>query len=391
MWVRELELVDYRSYRTATLTAGPGAVVLVGPNGQGKTNVVEAIAYASALDSHRVHTDAALVRSGAERAVIRVVAEAKGRTITVELELNPGRANRARVNGQPVQRMRDVVGELRCCLFAPEHLRLVKGEPADRRRFVDQVMTQVAPRYWAVRSDFERVVRQRNAALRTLVATPSTQAEAVLAAWDDRYVPIAVELTWGRLNAVRLLAGSVAAAYREIAPTEDDVALWYDSAAPDLAACTSKEELAAVLAASLREQHADEVRRGVTLVGPHRDDLAMTLNGQPAKTFASHGESWSLALALQLSSFHVLADIADDPPVLILDDVFAELDVMRRERLLAAVTAAEQVIVTAAVEADVPAALAGQRVQVTRADGDSRLVLPAPGAAAGPAHVGAES
>lgn len=374
MWVRDLELVDYRSYRTATLTAAPGTLVLLGSNGQGKTNIVEAIGYASMLDSHRVHGDQALVRAGSERAVIRVTAVSGERPVTVELELNPGRANRARVNGQPVSRMREVVGQVRACVFAPEHLRLVKGEPSDRRRFLDHIMTQAAPRYLGVRADFDRVLRQRNAALRGLANAPTSEAEGVLAAWDDRYVPLATDLTWGRLNATRTLVGPVARAYREVSPADDDVAITYESAAGDAGTCATKDDLAQVLAERLREQHRDEVRRGVTLVGPHRDDLALILNGQPARTFASHGESWTLALALQLASFHVLRDIADDPPVLILDDVFAELDAERRDRLLVAVAAAEQVIVTAAVEADVPRALAGTRIHVERDDGDSRLV-----------------
>lgn len=375
MWVKRLEVLDFRSYEAAELDLAPGAVVLVGPNGQGKTNLVEAIAYCSALDSHRVHGDSALVRAGAQRAVIRTTAVAADRETTVELQLNPGRSNRVQINGQATSRNRDVVGTIRCSVFAPEHLRLVKGDPADRRRFLDSVMVQVAPRYLAVRSDFERALKQRNAALRSLVTAPSREAEGVLAAWDERYVPIAVELTWGRINAVRQLASVVADSYRQISPQDDEVSVAYESsvAGGDWA---SREELQEALAHALREQRRDEIRRGVTLVGPHRDDLALILNRQPARTFASHGESWSLALALQLASFQVLHRIADDPPVLILDDVFAELDEQRRERLLDAVTSAEQIIVTAAVAADVPARLVAQRFDVSKTDGLSTVTRP---------------
>ncbi|MEI2716572.1 MAG: DNA replication/repair protein RecF [Candidatus Nanopelagicales bacterium] len=376
MWVKRLHLVDFRSYDEIDLALDPGAVVLLGPNGQGKTNIVEAIAYCAALDSHRVHGDAALVRSGAERAVIRMTVVVGDRETTVELQLNPGKSNRVQINGQPVTRNRDVVGTVRCSLFAPEHLRLVKGDPADRRRFLDSVMVQVAPRYIAVRADFERVLKQRNAALRSLASAPGSEAEAVLTAWDDRYVPIAAELTWGRINAVRQLADVVADSYRRISPAADQVEVEYESSVAESRRWDSKDVLAADLQQELAVRHRDEVRRGVTLVGPHRDDMALSLNGHAARGYASHGEAWSLALALQLASFHVLHRIADDPPVLVLDDVFAELDEKRRDRLLDAVADAEQVLVTAAVPADVPARLNAQIITVSKDSGLSQLSMP---------------
>ena len=376
MWVKRLHLVDFRSYDEIDLALDPGAVVLLGPNGQGKTNIVEAIAYCAALDSHRVHGDAALVRSGAERAVIRMTVVVGDRETTVELQLNPGKSNRVQINGQPVTRNRDVVGTVRCSLFAPEHLRLVKGDPADRRRFLDTVMVQVAPRYIAVRADFERVLKQRNAALRSLASAPGSEAEAVLTAWDDRYVPIAAELTWGRINAVRQLADVVADSYRRISPAADQVEVEYESSVAESRRWDSKDVLAADLQQELAVRHRDEVRRGVTLVGPHRDDMALSLNGHAARGYASHGEAWSLALALQLASFHVLHRIADDPPVLVLDDVFAELDEKRRDRLLDAVADAEQVLVTAAVPVDVPARLNAQIITVSKDSGLSQLSMP---------------
>ncbi len=370
MWVSRLELRDFRSYESCELDLSAGPVVLVGPNGRGKTNLVEGIIYSSALDSHRVHGDAPLVRTGADHAVIRTTVATGERSTTVEIQLNPGRANRIQVNGQAVGRTRDVVGIVRSCVFAPEHLRLVKGEPADRRRFLDSVMVQVAPRYLGVRSDFERALKQRNAALRSLVAAPTREAEAVLAAWDERYAPIAAELAWGRYNAVQQLSDVVVDAYRRISPQDDEVTISYESAVP---AWHSREELASALSEALRERHRDEIRRGGTLIGPHRDDIGINLNGPPARTHASHGEAWSLALALQLASFDVLNRIGDDPPVLILDDVFAELDEVRRERLLDAVTGAEQILVTAAVAADVPAQLHARSLQVTRVDGVTHI------------------
>lgn len=372
MWISRLELRDFRSYEACDLDLEPGAVVFVGANGQGKTNLVEAIGYCSGLDSHRVHGDAALIRTEAQQGVIRTTATAGGseeRTSTVEIELNRSGSNRVQVNGQAMIRSRDVVGTIRSALFAPEHLRLVKGEPSDRRRFLDSVMVQVAPRYLGVRSDFERALKQRNAALRSLVAAPSAEAEAVLSAWDERYVPIAAELTWGRINAARRLAAVVSEAYEQISPAPDVAVIGYETASgtPD-----SLEQTREAMAGLLTMRRRDEVRRGVTLVGPHRDDLSIFLNGQPARSHASHGESWSLALALQLACFHVLHRISDDPPVLILDDVFAELDEQRRKRLLAAVTAADQILVTAAVGADVPA-ITGRRFAVDKHDGVSTV------------------
>jgi DNA replication and repair protein RecF len=366
VWVRRLSVTDFRSYESAQIELQPGRVVLLGANGQGKTNLVEAIGYAASLDSHRVTSDAALVRAQSQRAVIRLVVAVRGRDVSVELELNPGRANRGRVNGAPVTRMREVLGILRCITFAPEDLRLVKGDPADRRRFLDGLMVQAAPRYVAVRADFDRVLKQRNALLRSAAGRRSADVGATLQVWNERYLPIAAELTWGRMNAVRQLGEPVDAAYDRISPTPDRAVLTYEAASGAVSAAESLSEVHEHLAGALEQAESDEIRRGVTLVGPQRDDLGISLNGEPAKVFASHGESWSLALALRLASFTVLSQITDDPPVLILDDVFAELDELRRARLVEAVTGAEQVIVTAAVESDVPGGYDGQRWTVTK-------------------------
>jgi DNA replication and repair protein RecF len=371
MWVRSLEVVDFRSYEWAQLDLAAGPVVFVGANGQGKTNLVEAIAYAASLDSHRAHSDAPLVAAGADRAIIRLTACVGSRDVRIELEVNAGRANRARLNGAPLPRTRDVLGVLRCVTFAPEDLRLVKGDPADRRRFLDGVMIQAAPRYAGIRSDFERALKQRNALLRAGAAGRRDDFDASLRVWNDRYLPLAVELTWGRLNAVRRLTSPVAAAYAEISPTADTAAISYE-AASGADAAGSRQDVADLLVGAIRQRHDEEVRRGMTLVGPHRDDVAISLNAMPAKTHASHGEAWSLALALRLASFDVLDEIGGDPPVLILDDVFAELDQMRRSRLVGAARRAEQTLVTAAVPGDVPAELVGQQWSVAK-DGTSRV------------------
>lgn len=378
MWVRSLEVVDFRSYAAADLRFDRGPVVLIGPNGRGKTNLVEAIGYTAGLDSHRASTDATLVRIGADRAVVRLTAVVADRDIRIELEINPGRSNRVRLNGAPLPRVRDVLGTFRCVTFAPEDLRLVKGDPADRRRFLDGVMVQAAPRYAGIRSDFDKVLRQRNALLRSAGSLSPADLAASLSVWDERFLPLAADLTWGRLNAVRQLQEPVTAAYTAISPTRDDGVIAYDSGVPGIAGADSREQVVALLAEALAERRREELRRGVTLIGPHRDDVGITLNDMPAKTHASHGESWSLALALRLASFRVLHRIGDEPPVLIMDDVFAELDEARRSRLVAAVGDADQLFVTAAVASDVPVELNGQRWEVDK-DGSSHVASLPPG------------
>lgn len=378
MWVRSLEVVDFRSYEKAELQFDQGAVVLIGPNGRGKTNLVEAIGYAAGLDSHRASADATLVRIGAERAVVRLTAVVAERDVRIELEINPGRSNRVRLNGSPLPRVRDVLGIFRCVTFAPEDLRLVKGEPQDRRRFLDGVMVQAAPRYAGIRSDFDKALRQRNALLRSAGSLSSADFDASLSVWDERFLPLAADLTWGRLNAVRQLQEPVTAAYAAISPTRDDGVIAYEAGVSGVSGADSREQVRTLLADALVARRREELRRGVTLIGPHRDDVAVTLNAMPAKTHASHGESWSLALALRLASFRVLHRIGDEPPVLIMDDVFAELDELRRSRLVAAVDDADQLFVTAAVESDVPGELHGQRWQVDK-DGASHVEPLPPG------------
>ncbi|SNQ51419.1 DNA replication and repair protein RecF [Frankia canadensis] len=376
MHLTHLSLVDFRSYPALDLTLGPGAVTFIGGNGQGKTNLIEAIGYVATLASHRVAGDAPLVRDGAEQAIVRARIVRGDRAALVELEIVPGRANRARLNRAPVSRTRDVLGLLCVVLFAPEDLALVKGDPAGRRQFLDDLLVARAPRMAAVLADYDRVVRQRSTLLRTAGAARRAGGRGdlrTLEVWDGYLATHGAELLAARLALVEALRPAVADAYTAVAGASSPVALEYRSsvplpeggAGPDLpaAAVPDRTALAEAIHAALAAARAREIERGMTLVGPHRDDLLLSIAARPARGYASHGESWSLALALRLASFDLLR--ADDrEPVLLLDDVFAELDTRRRARLAELVAPAEQVLVTAAVESDVPAELAGTRFHV---------------------------
>ena len=374
MRVTHLSVTDFRSYASAELVLDEGVTALVGPNGQGKTNLVEAVGYVATLGSHRVATDAPLVRLGAQRAVVRTMVRRAGRDTLVEIEIVPGGANRARLNRGPVPRAREVLGVLRTVLFAPEDLALVKGDPDGRRRFLDDLLVARAPRFAGVRADYERVVRQRNALLKSAGASIRSGRGDVrtLDVWDSHLATTGAELLAGRLRLVSLLAPDVAKAYAQVSDGQGDAAIAYrTSLGEDLASGppVDRELLAARLLEAMAKARPQELERGVSLVGPHRDDLQLNLGPFPAKGFASHGESWSFALALRLASYELLrADggpDGDGEPVLVLDDVFAELDTGRRDRLAALVAGAEQVLVTAAVPQDVPEALEGARFDVT--------------------------
>lgn len=367
MYVRALSLTDFRSYGALDVEFTAGVNVLIGPNGQGKTNLLEALGYVATQGSHRVANDAPLVRSGARYAVVRMTVVRDGRETLVELEVNPGRANRARVNRASVPRPREVLGLLRTVLFAPEDLALVKGEPDGRRRFLDEVLIARYPRYAAVRADYERVLKQRNTLLRS--AAPSRRAGAcgdyrTLDVWDEHLVRHGAELLAGRLVLLDALRPLVADAYDRVAPEGGALELSYRQRFGSEAAEVGPDEqpvLATRLLAALASVRGAELERGQSLVGPHRDDLVLTLRGLPAKGYASHGESWSAALALRLGSYELLRADGGEP-VLLLDDVFAELDTARRAKLAELVEGAEQVLVTAAVAADVP--LVGARLDV---------------------------
>ncbi|MCW2605727.1 MAG: replication/repair protein RecF [Frankiales bacterium] len=376
MHVSHLSLTDFRSWAQVDVELGPGSTALVGSNGQGKTNLVEALGYAATLSSHRVSADAPLVRAGAERSVVRVRVERDGRSTLVELELNPGKANRARVNRGPVPRAKEVLGLLRTVLFAPEDLSLVRGDPGERRRFLDDLLVLRAPRFAGVRSDYERVLKQRNALLKTaFLAKRSGGGDMrTLDVWDSHLARSGAELLAARLALVEDLRPLVAVAYEQVSAGQGATGLEYKSTlasspdSPGLPVGADRELLTAALLSELARVRPQEVERGVSLVGPHRDELLLSLGELPVRGYASHGESWSFALALRLASYQLLTtdgrDGAGGEPVLVLDDVFAELDVGRRERLAELVAGAEQVLVTAAVAADVPEALVGGRYDV---------------------------
>lgn len=374
MWVSGLRLTDYRSYESADITLGPGITAFVGQNGQGKTNLVEAIAYASVLGSHRVSSDAPLVREGADRAIVGVTVNRDDRSVLIELEINPGKANRARVNRAAATRARDILGILTTVVFAPEDLALAKGDPSDRRRFLDELMIQRTPRLQGVKSDYERILKQRNALLKSGQSSrraPQEYFTSTLEVWDEQLVEAGSQLIDARLGLVRDLTEPLQEAYDLIAggvhaASSPDVRVQYDSsvASPD-EPLTSDSDVRSAFRSALERRRRDEIDRGVTLVGPHRDDLTITLGGLPAKGYASHGESWSIALGLRLAGYEVLRGEGHEP-VLILDDVFAELDAARRRRLTERVAECEQVLITAAVAEDIPAELVGSRFVVTR-------------------------
>jgi DNA replication and repair protein RecF len=370
VFVDHLQLADFRSYAAVDVALGPGVAVFIGANGQGKTNLVEAVAYLSTLSSYRVAADQPLVRVGAERAIVRARVTAgldDPRQLQVEVEITPGSANRARLNRSPLKRPRELVGILRTVLFAPEDLALVKGDPSERRRFLDELIVARWPRLAGTRADYDRVLRQRNTLLKSLAgrlrgSSAGADVGSTLDVWDSHLAAAGGELMAARLSTLADLAPHVAKAYADIAPTNNDATVEYKASIP-LTDQTAREELTELLSATMLERRSDEIQRGVSLVGPHRDDLVLSLGLLPAKGYASHGESWSFALALKLGSFALLrADGVE--PVLILDDVFAELDTTRRERLAAGVSGAEQVLVTAAVGADVPEQLQGRRFTV---------------------------
>lgn len=381
MHVAHLSLADFRSYARAEVPLDPGVTAFVGPNGQGKTNLVEAVGYLAALSSHRVSTDAPLVRMGADRAVVRAQVVQGDRQQLVELEINPGRANRARINRSSPGRPRDVLGIVRSVLFAPEDLALVKGDPTERRRFLDELITARTPRLAGVRSDYDRVLKQRNTLLKSAAMARRHGGKggdlSTLDVWDQHLARVGAELLAQRLDLVAALQPLADKAYEQLAPGGGPVGFEYRSSMGErggtgatpaggwgrMAGAEGREDLYGRLLEALGEARKQEIERGVTLVGPHRDDLLLNLGPMPAKGYASHGECWSYALALRLASYELLCADGSEP-VLVLDDVFAELDTRRRERLAELVAPGEQVLVTAAVDDDVPGVLVGARFAV---------------------------
>lgn len=399
MQLTALDLTDFRSYEQLSLPVRPGITVLVGQNGQGKTNIVEAVWYLATLSSHRVPHDAALVRRGESTAIIRASFLRAGRPVQVDLEVTPGKANRARLQGQNVSRLRDLLGEVRAVLFAPEDLGLVKADPEGRRRFLDELLFEIAPRFASVKADYDRVLKQRSNLLKQMRSMrrggsgrsvggldPADSASSTLGVWDQQLARFGAELLRARLHLVNRLRPHLGYSYLRVSSDEGaeqsldlppdqrgnlsspaDVS--YRSAVLDELGVVpgdlpSTREIHDAMLEMLSARHDEEIDRGVSLTGPHRDDLEIRLHDFPAKGYASHGESWSLALALRLASYDLLrleeGDLGDGEPILILDDVFSELDVHRRERLGRIITNASQVLVTTANDTDIPDSLDGE-------------------------------
>ena len=370
--LERLEVVDFRNHASLSVELPAGVSVLLGPNGVGKTNLLEAIGYLATLGSHRAGQDASLVRVGAATALIRATAVRAGRRLEVDLELRPGTGVRGRINGSPVPRARDLLGVVRATVFAPEDLGLIRGDPEERRRLLDALAVQRLPRYLASRQDYERVLRQRNTLLRSAAGRLPSGGLATLEVWDEKLATAGAELWTERLRLVTALTPLVEQAYRRVAARDDPVEIAYTSSVTGAeAVAADPPALAGLLRERLVADRAREVERGLTLTGPHRDDLALGLRGLPARTHASHGEAWSLALALRLAA-HALLAAEGEEPVLLLDDVFAELDRGRRERVADAAEQAEQAIVSAAVPEEVPA-----RLQATRFHVEPGSVVPA--------------
>jgi DNA replication and repair protein RecF len=376
--VRRLGLQDFRSWPRVDLDLDRGRTVFVGPNGFGKTNLIEALWYSATLGSHRVATDAPLIRAGAERAVVSTIVVNEGRELAVDLEITAGRANKARLNRSPVRTPREILGVLRAVLFAPEDLALVRGDPSERRRYLDELASTQRPRVAAVRADYDKVLRQRTALLKTAAGARHRGDSGMLETldvWDGHLAAHGAQLIAARVELTNQLAPEVEKAYQLLAPASRPAAIRYRSSVEvienEAAAGNHSAELfeAALLGALARRRDA-ELERGVCLVGPHRDDLELRLGDHVAKGFASHGESWSMALALRLAAYELLRTEGGDP-VLLLDDVFAELDNARRQALANVAASAEQVLVTAAVHDDIPPDWDARRIEITMRDDDA--------------------
>ena len=373
MYLSHLSLTNYRSYEQAEIELKTGPNILIGANGVGKTNVAEAINYLAVQHSHRVSNDHPLVRIGEEQALARGRVHRGEQAISVEYEINPGKSNRVAINRGAPQAARQAYGIFKAVLFAPEDIELIGGQPDIRRRFMDDLIVQMRPALGDARREFDRVLKQRNALLKSgrKPGAWTDEHETTLAVWNEHLSRAAARLINGRLHALRLLAAPTSAAYAELSNGNKVAGFAYQSTVPmatgQHAEVPDEAQLYEAILEELENAYRSERDRGVTLIGPHRDDLIITLGPAPAKGFASHGETWSLALALRLASYRVLAEDDPDPknrPVLILDDVFAELDVARRARLAEMTRDAEQLIITAAVSADIPEELTGTHIPI---------------------------
>lgn len=379
MHIKHLSLSNFRNYSTLELPLQPGVNLLVGRNGQGKTNLVEAIFYAATLNSHRVSGYLPLVKHQQDKAVLRILAGFEDRENLIELELNVSGANRARINRSDTPRVRDVLGLVSAVIFSPEDLDIVKRDPSNRRAFIDDLLVQLTPRLAGVFSDYDRVLKQRNTLLKTSRNLPKdSPGLETLAAWDDSLIKLGTEIIAFRQDLIKRIAAPLLSSYEAIADEKNNPSIKYKSSltgsnivepevfVEDFLVTSDREEIETQFRTKLELVKAKELERGISLVGPHRDDLVLYLGDYPAKGFVSHGESWSYALALKLASAQLLREEARaGDPILILDDVFAELDSTRRTRLANLVSDNEQVLITAAVVEDVPTELSANRIFVT--------------------------
>jgi len=355
MRVKRLALTNFRSYANLELELNPGVNTFIGNNGSGKTNIAESLIYLAYLSSHRVANNLPLLTLGSDQAIIRAEIERDNRTLQVDLEINASKANRARLNQNPVKSQREILGALQIIYFSPEDLDLVRGDPAERRNFLDKLMITQSPRMAGVIADYDRVVRQRNTLLKTRAP------ENALIPWTEQLIHYGAELSAERIKLVDDLNPHVNEHYRNLNEVKN-ASISYKSSTEGLSADTA--ENARILQERSLEVAKQELDRGVSLIGPHRDDLHLQLGDFPAKGYASHGESWSMAIALRIGSYTLLKSEGSDP-VLILDDIFAELDTARRRQLAAVTTLAEQTIITTAVESDLPPELLSAKFYVS--------------------------
>ena len=395
MFIKHLELNNFRNYLKADVALSTGVNLLVGPNGQGKTNIVEAIRYLSTLSSHRVAGYIPMIKQDAGQAVVRALASHEDRDVLLELELNRDNPNKARINKSPAQKVRDVLGYVNSVTFAPEDLDIIKRDPSNRRAFIDELVVQVWPRFAGVYADYERVLKQRNTLLKSARQTGAKgSALSTLDAWDQSLISYGSEIIAARVDLIERLRPHLFAAYQSIAIANnepkilikssllsanvahylDEMEDGNDTVEAEFLKIGERAEIEELFRLKLQSVRPKELERGITLVGPHRDDLVLLLGTLPAKGYASHGESWSYALALRLASIELLRnETRSGDPILILDDVFAELDAGRRERLAAMVKNNEQVLITAAVAEDIPKELVAtvfnvKAGEVTRAE-----------------------
>ena len=354
MLITNLNLNNYRSYTTLDLSLDPGVSIFVGKNGEGKTNIAEAVLYLTFLSSHRASGNTPLIKLGNQSAYIRAKVKYPEREILVELEINTDKANRAKVNQNQVRSQKEIFGIVQTIYFSPEDLDIVRGDPSERRRFIDQLLTLRSPRIAGVISDYERAVKQRNSLLKTRAPMDA------LNPWDKQVAELGGELITLRMLALDELKPIFNQVYKDISDTKPAEIVYKSSIEnPSL----NQDENSEKIMERLVNNRGAELDRGLTLTGPHRDDLLLILGDHLVKGYASHGESWSIALSLKLATYNLLRSDGLSP-ILILDDVFSELDEERRERLAEIAKGANQTIITVAVENDLPKSITGTKYLV---------------------------